>query len=77
MQANLISKVFVHKYNFEVVIDGLIFNVEIYLDEKQSFTDISIKLNENELEFEGSQGQIRTKLIQYIGKNWDILTKLS
>jgi CYTH domain-containing protein len=71
MKAVLQSSNFVHQHDFTVEYDGVTFNVSIFLNQKEKFIDNSIKLNDNELEFEGEQGQIREDILNYLSDNWD------
>jgi hypothetical protein len=75
MNAKLTSRENTSRYSFEIELDGLTYLVTVYTNEKGKFIDDSIIQGVIELEFEGIEGEIREKLLTYLDKNWDDLTK--
>lgn len=75
MTATLQSQVSSTRYNFDVQHDGFTYQVVIWTDEKGKFMDEEICFNGEELEREGTLGQIREDIIDFVDKNWETLTK--
>ena len=73
MKATLEYKQFTNRCRFNVEMDGHTYNVVIWVDEKGKFCDDEISLNDVELESEGTEGEIREKIINHLDENWDSL----
>ena len=54
---------------------GVKYRARIYLNEKGKFEDEEIQHDESgeHLEFEGAEGEIREKIVDYLNANWDSL----
>lgn len=74
MKATLNTADQTSRFSFNVVHDNLNYVVVIHLNAKGKFIDDSITLNDQELELEGTDGQIREDIINYLDKNWKKLT---
>jgi len=75
MRINHISKTVIERYGFQVNYKGLALDVVIYLGENGRFADEEITLNGEELEYEGTEGEIREAVTDYLAENWEELTK--
>jgi hypothetical protein len=65
-----------NRHVFELTFDGHDYCVVIFTDEKGKFFDEEISVRGgDELEMEGTDGEIREKIIDYLDENWDSLTK--
>ena len=60
---------------FVVEMDGVKYNARIYLNEKGRFIDEQISYNSSgeELDYEGTEGDIRERITDYLDENWDTL----
>ena len=62
-------------YSFNLQYEGQNYDVIVYLNEKGKFIDEIISLNGHELEYEGTEGQLREDITDYLDNNWDTLVK--
>lgn len=67
------NSTFVKKEEFSVGHKGKTYEVVIYLNEKDKFADEEITLNGVELEYEGTQGDLREAILAELDKQWDKL----
>ncbi len=74
MNAKLETKNVSTSYIFEVEHEGKTYNATVWLNEKGKFIDDEVSLNGEELEYEGTEGEIRESILEYIDENWDSLT---
>lgn len=76
INATTISRDTTNRFVFNLEIDNVKYTAIIYTNEKGKFIDDEISYqNGDELEFEGAEGEIREKIIDYLDKNWDTLVK--
>ena len=61
------------RHTFQVELDGKTYDVVIWLNQKGKFIDDEISFNDEELEGEGAEGEIREKIIEYLSENWDFI----
>jgi hypothetical protein len=47
--------------------------VLVFLDSRGKFIDERITKDEEELDYEGDEGQIREDIMDYLDKNWETL----
>lgn len=74
MNATLTHKDETTNYTFNLIHEGIEYNVTVYLNESGKFIDESITYtDEEELDYEGEQGQIREDIMDYLDENWDKL----
>jgi hypothetical protein len=73
MTAELTHKDEVCQYSFNIEHEGNIYNVVVHTKPNGKFIDEYINLNGEELEYEGTEGQIREDIMSYLDKNWDKL----
>lgn len=74
MKVKLTTKEVSTRYQFDIQLHRKSYRVVVYLNEKGKFIDDEISHNDTELEYEGSEGELREKIIDYLDKNWDTLT---
>ena len=72
MNATLTNKNEINSHVFNVEHEGNTYEVIIYTKEGK-FYDEQIFFNEEELDLEGEEGQIREDILDYLDKNWDHL----
>lgn len=72
MKTTLTNKNEVNNYEFNVEHEGNIYEVIVYTKEGK-FYDEQIFFNDEELDYEGEEGQIREDIMSYIDENWDKL----
>ena len=66
----------VKEYGFKVTVDGTDYHVKIWVNGKGKFVDESIThVSGEELEHEGTEGEIREKVIDYLDKQWNTLVQ--
>ena len=70
---NTHNEIFAHY--FKVEHEGKDYEVTVCIDENGKFADDHIALNGEELEYEGTEGQIREDIIDYLAFKWDDLVK--
>ena len=75
MNATLVTKQTTNRFSFTVEMGGHNYDVVMWVDEKGKFCDQEISRNGVELEYEGVEGEIVEKIIDYLDENWDSLTK--
>ena len=75
MNATLNHKDETTNYSFEIIHEGENYDVTVYLNECGKFIDESISRCGEELEYEGTEGQIREDIMDYLDENWDKLVK--
>ena len=76
MKAKLIEKVVTKQFNFQVTIDSKEYDVTIWLDpEKNKFMDDVIRFNGEMLGCEGTEGEIREKILDFLDKEWENLVQ--
>jgi hypothetical protein len=51
------------------------YRVVIWLDETGKFMDEEVSFNGEELEGEGTEGEVREAIIDYLADNWETLVK--
>jgi len=73
MTAELVHKDETCQYSFNIDHDGYTYNVVVHTNAKGKFVDEYINLNGEELEYEGTEGQIREDIMSYLDENWDKL----
>lgn len=73
MNATLNHKNETTNYNFEISHEGEYYDVTVYLDVSGKFIDESITRCDEELDYEGEEGQIREDIMDYLDKNWEKL----
>ena len=73
MNAKLTHKDETCQYGFNLEHEGKEYNVVINLSRKGKFLDEYISHNGEELELEGTEGQIREDIMTYLDENWDEL----
>lgn len=73
MNATLINRT--RSYQFEVELDGVKYKVTMHLNDKDKFLDEEIQHAESgeHLEFEGTEGEIREKIVDFLDDNWSTL----
>jgi hypothetical protein len=64
------------RHYFRVDHEGKDYEVTVYTNESGKFIDEDITLFGEELEHEGTDGQIREDIMDYLDENWDNLIKL-
>jgi hypothetical protein len=70
MNATLSNKDETCSYNFNIEHEGNTYEVIVYTKDGK-FYDEQIFFNEEELDYEGEEGQIREDIMNYIDENWD------
>ena len=75
MKATLTNRATDIRHNFKVEHEGQTYDVVIWTNVKGKFIDDEISLNDMELEGEGTEGEIREAIIEYLDKNWETLVK--
>ena len=73
MKATLACKDDTTNYSFNVNHEGMEYDVMIYLNASGKFIDERIYRNEEELGYEGEEGEIREAIVDYLDENWDKL----
>lgn len=73
MNATLNHKDDVTNYSFDIDHEGETYNVIVYMNGKGKFIDEHITRCDEELDYEGEEGQIREDIMDYLDKNWDKL----
>ena len=73
MNATLTNKNETCNYSFFIEHDGKGYDVLVYTNNKGKFIDENIFFNGEELEYEGTEGQIREDIMTYLDDNWDKL----
>jgi len=73
MNATLTHKDDTTNYSFEIAHEGENYNAIVYLNGKGKFIDEHITLRDEELGYEGEEGQIREDIMTYLDENWDTL----
>jgi hypothetical protein len=62
-------------HSFAVEHEGKDYQVTVFMNESGKFIDENITYNGDELEHEGTEGQIREDIMDYLAENWDDLVK--
>ena len=75
MKAKLLDSETTTNYTFDLEHKRKTYTVQVCLNAKGKFIDDSITLNGDELEGEGTEGQIREDIIEYLDEHWDELVK--
>jgi len=70
MKTTLTNKNEVNNYVFNIEHEGNTYEVIVYMKDGK-FYDEQIFFNEEELVYEGEEGQIREDIMNYIDENWD------
>jgi len=73
MNAVLSSKDDTTNYTFDVNHEGVNYSVLIYLNGRGKFIDERIYRDEEDIGYEGTDGEIREEIINYLDENWDKL----
>jgi len=73
MKVTLQSKCITNRHNFAVKLDGFSYDVVIWTNEDGKFMDEEITFNGEELDCEGTMGEIRERIIDYIAEKWESL----
>jgi hypothetical protein len=73
MNATLSNKNETCNYTFTVEHEGKTYDVLIYTNNKGKFIDEHIFFNGEDLDYEGTEGQIREDIMTYLDENWDKL----
>jgi hypothetical protein len=60
-------------YSFNINHEGANYSVLVFLDSSGKFIDDRITKDEEELGYEGEEGEIREAIIDYLDENWDKL----
>jgi len=71
MNAKHISTQITTKHIFQVTYDGFTYDVVIWTDAKGRFQDDGISFNGEELEREGTEGDVREVITDYLAINWE------
>jgi len=75
MTATHVSKAVSVRHTFQVEHEGKSYDVVIWLDEKGKFDDGEISYCGEELDFEGTNGDIREAITNFLDEKWDDLVK--
>lgn len=77
MNATLQSKDTSNNYTFKIEYEGIPYEAVIYCNAKGKFIDEEItNLDTNEeLDYEGSEGEIREQIVSYLDENWNTLVQ--
>jgi hypothetical protein len=75
MKATYINENRLTRHDFSVEHEGNTYKVVIWTNEKGKFIDEEISLNDNELEGEGTEGDVRAAIIDYLDDNWEKLVR--
>jgi hypothetical protein len=75
MNATLTNSDTTTNHTFDVDHKGKTYTVQIYLNAKGKFIDDTIMFNGVELGSEGTGGQIREEIIEYLSNHWDELVE--
>ncbi len=78
MNVTFNSSRFNRSHNFDIEHEGVKYNVTIYVNESGKFIDEVIQFDDNdrygeELGYEGTEGEIREAIVEYLSLNWDKL----
>lgn len=73
MNATLNHKDDTCQYSFSIEHEGKTYDVVVNTNRKGKFLDEYIYHNNEELEHEGTEGQIREDIMTYLDENWDKL----
>lgn len=73
MNATLTCKDDTTNYTFNINHEGIEYSALIYLNARGKFIDERIYRDEEELGYEGEEGEIREAITDYIDENWDKL----
>jgi hypothetical protein len=73
MNATLTHKDETTNYSFNINHEGTNYSVLVFLDSRGKFIDERITKDEEELDYEGDEGQIREDIMDYLDKNWETL----
>ena len=73
MKATLTDSNTSTSYTFQIEHDEKIYDVIIHTNYKGKFIDDEISFQDEELDGEGEEGEIREAIIDYLDKNWDNL----
>jgi hypothetical protein len=61
-------------YTFLIEKDGIQYHATVYLNESGRFIDDSVRyLNGDELDYEGTEGDVRDEILEQIDNDWDKL----
>jgi hypothetical protein len=71
MNATLTHKDETCQYSFDIEHEGETYSVVVNTNRKGEFLDEYIHHNNEELEHEGTEGQIREDIMTYLDENWD------
>ena len=79
MNAKVIEKQVSTLFRFEIEFDGKKYNATIILGPKGRFFGESVEHADTNIELghEGTEGDIRESIVDFIDKNWEMLTKQS
>ena len=75
MKTTFLEKDTTTNYSFDVEFDGVKYFAKIYLNEDGKFIDEEIRdtrTGEN-LDYQGAEGEVREKIVDYLANNWDTL----